>query len=299
MPRANPYLTEHLRARLAALSRTGLGGTEENEPDPDATDPGEVATVLRRPPADAHADPSTDSPTDSSAGSPEGESSGFRRWTAGRHFTRTHAVVVAIVLTLAVGFTGWSMLRARDHAVGTDVPITMDPASTDAPESSEPPVEEPSEAAPAMIAIHVVGEVAEPGVVELPEGARVGEAVEAAGGLTSEAVPGRLNLAQRLNDGEQVFVSASVDPPSEVVPAGGASGGGSRSAPDEQTGGQVNLNTATAEQLETLPGVGPATAEAILAWRQANGRFTRIEELQEVDGIGPKTFARLKSLVTV
>lgn len=218
-------------------------------------------------------------------------------------FDRRHLAVVVGVLTLAVLVGGWAVLRARDHAVGAE-PVALDVATTAGTATPHPPGDAaPSTAAtsttpsPATVTVHVVGAVHDPGLVRLPDGSRVADAIRAAGGLLDDAVPGRLNLAQQLHDGEQVFVSDTAERPSEVVAADTANGSsGGTGASSSRT---VNLNTATQEELETLPGVGPATAQAILAWRREHGRFTRIEELQEVDGIGPKTFARLSALVTV
>ncbi len=270
MPRARPTLTDQMRARLASLSEPGPDrmpeAVDEHRSTPDHAD--QPATV---PGADDSAPPRS----------------------IIRGFTRTHFVVVAVVVTMAVGFAAWTMLRARDHAVGAEVPITVTSA-TEVPTRPDEPESTP--APPATIAVHVVGEVSTPGVVELTEGARVADAIAAAGGLTAKAVPGRLNLAQRLHDGEQIFISDASDPPSEVT--SGSAGLPDRDPPPDSDA-PVNLNTATAEQLESLPGVGPATAQAIIAWRSAHGRFTTVEELQEVDGIGPKTFARLKPLVTI
>lgn len=223
-------------------------------------------------------------------------------------FERRHLVVIVVALSLAVVVGGWALLRARDHAAGA-VPVALtttapeEAGSPGAPTGTDPA---PSSAASSAsttdrLTVHVVGAVRKPGLVRLPTGARVADAIKAAGGLLDGAVPGRLNLAQRLQDGEQVYVSDSSERPSEVVAAGAGDGSGTGSEPGGTTGStsQVDLNTATQAELEALPGVGPATAQAILAWRRDHGRFTRVEELQEVDGIGPKTFSRLAPLVTV
>ena len=144
--------------------------------------------------------------------------------------------------------------------------------------------------------VHVLGEVASPGVVRLPQGSRVEDAIAAAGGLTPEARPGELNLAAPVVDGGQVVIGDGRNPGGEMragaAPGagGGAGGGGS---------GKLDLNTATADQLDGLPGVGPVTASAILAWREQHERFSRVEELLEIEGIGTKTFQRLEPLVTV
>lgn len=139
------------------------------------------------------------------------------------------------------------------------------------------------------IVISVVGRVARPGLVTLPDGARVADALEAVGGAGPGAKLGGLNLARRLTDGEQIYVG--VPTPPNVESAAGASGSG---GPGE---GPVDLNAASLTSLDTLPGVGPVTAQRILDWRTEHGRFASVEQLREVEGIGPTRFARLKDLV--
>lgn len=137
----------------------------------------------------------------------------------------------------------------------------------------------------AMIFVHVLGEVARPGVYQLRDGDRALDAIAAAGGFTTDADRHQLNLARFLSDGEQIDVPVAGAAPS--------------AAPTAQQGGKVNLNTADAATLETLPRVGPAMAERIIRWREENGRFTSVEDLLGVTGIGEKTFAELKELVSV
>ena len=149
--------------------------------------------------------------------------------------------------------------------------------------------------------VHVLGAVRSPGLVTLPAQARVQDAVDAAGGFTRRADPGELNLAQPLQDGQQVLIGTTGHPEGEVRSTSGAGGGSSAgTAPGSPSAGAVlDLNQADAPQLEELPGVGPVTAGAIVAWRTEHGRFGRIEELQEVDGIGPKTYAQIAPHVRV
>ena len=146
----------------------------------------------------------------------------------------------------------------------------------------------PAAAAGSAIYVHILGQVDKPGLYRLHEGDRAVDVVAAAGGLTATADPAGLNLARFLTDGEQIVVPAV----GEVVAAGPGAGGSA-------VPGKVNINTADEPTLETLPRVGPAMAARILAWRQANGRFTAIEDLMSVSGIGEKTFDGLKDLVTV
>ncbi|QOK24517.1 ComEA family DNA-binding protein [Janibacter indicus] len=156
------------------------------------------------------------------------------------------------------------------------------------------------------VTVHVVGQVRRPGIVTLDAGARVADAIDEVGGATGRADLGSVNLARLLVDGEQVVVpkpgesiAAAPAPgaaaPAAGAPAGGAPAGGAAPA----AGGPVNLNTADLATLETLPGVGPVLAQRILDWRTEHGRFTAVEELGEVSGIGDKIYAQLAPKVTV
>ena len=140
------------------------------------------------------------------------------------------------------------------------------------------------------VAVHVAGHVRHPGLVRLPAGSRVQDAVRAAGGATSGADLDAVNLARKLTDGEQVLIPGPGDPPPPLPPDAGAAPG-TPTAP-------LDLNTATVEQLDTLPGVGEVTAGRIVAYRTAHP-FTTVDELLEVPGIGQRRFEQLKDLVTV
>lgn len=142
---------------------------------------------------------------------------------------------------------------------------------------------------PAPITVYVSGNVNQAGLYALPSGSRVNDAILAAGGFTEEANTGGLNLAEILEDGEQINVPGiiSPDPTSSV----------SRSVIPSLV--IVNINTATLEQLDTLPEIGPKTAQNIIDYRNVNGPFTRIEDIQDVPGIGPVTFDKIMDLITV
>lgn len=145
------------------------------------------------------------------------------------------------------------------------------------------------------IFVHVLGAVTHPGVYQLPAQSRVIDAITAAGGATDTAELASVNLARQLSDGEQIRVlNIGEEPPPEVAGGGSGetSGGGAAS-------GKINLNQATSEQLQALPGVGPATAERIITWRENNGRFSSVDELIAVSGIGPKTLAQIRDHATV
>ena len=142
---------------------------------------------------------------------------------------------------------------------------------------------------PAILVVHVAGWVRKPGVYEFAEGARVVDAIERAGGAKAGADLAALNLAALLSDGQQVLVPRRGPPGSGPVTGGG---GGSGT-------GLVNLNTATAEQLETLPGIGPVLAQNILDYRTEHGPFRTVEDLLNVSGIGDARLEQLRDLVTV
>ncbi len=139
------------------------------------------------------------------------------------------------------------------------------------------------------IYIDIGGEVANPMLAKLPEGSRVEDAIQAAGGLTEDADLSNINRAEFLQDGQKVFVPALADT-SQLVEAGAGS-------VTETANTKVNINTADSTQLQTLNGVGPATAQKIIDYRTSNGRFSKIEDLKNVSGIGDKTFEKLKNYI--
>ncbi len=147
----------------------------------------------------------------------------------------------------------------------------------------------------ASIVVDVEGAVNAPGLYTLPADARVGEAIQAAGGLAANALPGAANLAQKLADGEQVTIPTIEQAQDGEQPNTSSSKTGSSTKKEAK----ININTAGAEELQELSGVGPALSERIIAYREANGRFARIEDLQNVSGIGETRFANLKDKICV
>ena len=186
---------------------------------------------------------------------------------------------LALVAVVAAVATGVVVLRGRPQEVAVPaVAVSGVPL----------PGVSPSAAPSAEVVVAVAGTVRSPGLVRLPAGSRVDDAVRAAGGLLPGSSYGLLNLARKLVDGEQVLVG--VDPPPGAAPAGAASSGG---------GGLLDLNTATLADLDALPGIGPVLAQRILDWRTENGRFASVDQLREVTGIGESKYADLEDKVTV
>jgi competence protein ComEA len=163
---------------------------------------------------------------------------------------------------------------------------------------SSPPRGEPVKLLPpptaAPLMVHVAGAVAQPGVYTLPPESRVQDAIQAAGGALPEADLSTLNLAAFVQDGMRITVPT---PPPK--PAAGESINPAQRTPTAITLYPININIATQAELESLPGIGPATAKAIIEYRDTNGLFTRIEDIMNVPDIGPKTFERIKELITV
>jgi len=216
------------------------------------------------------------------------------RWQQAVDFGREHVAVVVVAMIVGLVFAVMTFLHSRTQQVplAPDVVVASGPAATATGVTvSASPTPEP------VVKVHVMGAVMHPGVVTLRAGARVEDAIQAAGGLTADADPAQLNLAAVVADGSQIVIG-TVDDPRGDINGPGTSGGQAGAATSGSTS-LVNINTASQAELETLPGVGPVTAQKILTWRAQHGKFTTIDELQEIDGIGPKTMANLEPYVCV
>lgn len=183
-----------------------------------------------------------------------------------------HVRLVAVMAAAAAVLVAWWLLAGRPQ----EVPV---PASAIAGRANAAP------SAASEVIVDVAGAVRHPGIVTLPAGSRVHEAIEAAGGVEGDVDTSGLNLARVLTDGEQVLVAA----PGVAGPATTA----------DPASASVNLNTADLVALDTLPGVGPVTAEAIVTWREENGPFRSVDDLLDVKGIGEATLAELRDRVSV
>jgi len=214
---------------------------------------------------------------------------------------RAGVVALGIVGGAAVLVTVLSVIWDRPAAVVSAKlpPVEVVSSSSSAPGS---PVEGP----PPPLVVSVIGLVNTPSLVTLPSGARVADALDAAGGALDSADVVGLNMARRLADGEQIVVGVGA-PPGRPVEMGssilsdpGVSSTGPSSA-ENPSGSKmlIDLNSATADEFDGLPGVGPVTAAAILTWREANGRFRSVDQLGAVDGIGPARLDKLRDHVRV
>lgn len=193
------------------------------------------------------------------------------------------AIALALLVVLGVGWAALSNAR----------PAAFEVSAGEAAPPSE--LGEVAGEAPDQVYVYVTGAVAAPGVYSLDEGLRVCDAVDAAGGLAEDADASTVNLARVLSDGEHIAIPTKADV--EAAQAQGAAGAQGSAAVSASS--LVNINTADAATLETLPGVGAATAQSIIVDREQNGSFSSIEDLMRVDGIGEKKFTKLKSSICV
>jgi competence protein ComEA len=202
-----------------------------------------------------------------------------------------HLVLLAGVLAVALAAAAVVVLRSSPQGEPVPAPRPAAALVTTAADAGagDDDAAGPSDAGGTVV-VDVAGKVRRPGVTTLPAGSRVIDAIRKAGGPRRGVSLTALNLARVLVDGEQVLVGVTPAPGVASSAAAAASGG---------TGPLVNLNTASPDQLETLPGVGPVTASKIVDWRTDHGAFTSVEDLLEVDGIGEKTLAELAPHITL
>ncbi|EHK80819.1 MULTISPECIES: ComEA family DNA-binding protein [Rhodococcus] len=213
------------------------------------------------------------------------------RWDTGRRGTAALAAIGVLAAAVAL------VVVWRDRPVPEPVPPLPRVEVVDTAEPSAARETDTAQPDSADFVVSVVGAVIRPGLVRLPAGSRVADALDAAGGAVDGADLIGLNLARRVADGDQIVVG--IAPPQPVPQASGIVGAQTPGDAPPEAGGPVDLNTADETALDALPGVGPVTAAAIVSWRDTNGPFTDVEQLGEVDGIGPARLARLRELVTV
>lgn len=189
----------------------------------------------------------------------------------GMRKNRIYIMMLFFCMAMSGGCKGESKIETQATEIAGDI--------------QESDKSERNEVSEKKIYVQVSGAVVKPGVYELVEGSRVFEAIEMAGGLTRQADAAQINQVQVLNDGQMIYVMEQ--------------GEAANSNEGQQDDGKVNLNTATVEQLMTLPGIGQAKAQSIIAWREENGSFAEIEDLMEIEGIKEGVFSKIKDSIKV
>ena len=217
---------------------------------------------------------------------------------------RLWVAAAAVMGAVLIGTMAWFALRpTSSSAAGSSDAFFATPATTTVAEgaASGPSTTEAASGVRGAMVVHAAGAVAAPGVYPLAAGARVADLLAVAGGPTLEADLDRLNLAAPLADGQRVYVPrrGEVAPPTVGPDAGGGGAGGTVGATGGAGSAPIDLNTASAEELDALPGVGPATARAIIDHRAKNGPFAAVDDLLDVRGIGPAKLEGLRDLVAV
>jgi competence protein ComEA len=286
--------------RMARSTPSGPSADPGGEPPWDVLDAPDSDAAPDEPDQRAQGPPSSRAaPRLAEHWTPGGDSVVHRVLAAAR---RRPLAAGAVVLLLVAGLTMVSMLSSAPRPVAAPAlprAVAGFPAAGTAAASAKLPAKLPTK-----LIVSVVGKVARPGLVTLADGARVADALRAAGGVRPGARVLTLNLARRVADGEQIYVGIPVPPGASAAPvASGAVGSvgsvGSAVPGRGSAGGKLDLNTASAAQLDELPGIGEVTAQSILDWRTQHGRFSSIGQLNDVDGIGEVRFGRLKDLVEI
>ncbi|HZD61044.1 MAG TPA: helix-hairpin-helix domain-containing protein [Anaerolineae bacterium] len=198
---------------------------------------------------------------------------------------QTLAIAVLIILAIAGGITLYVMSQPKPVIVSKAGESAKEGSSEDRPATKAKDVK--------MLFVHVAGAVVHPGVYHLKEGSRVIDAITAAGGGLQGSDQDALNLAAKVFDGQRVYVPKKGEVPPQI------DGLSSATDPPLESGGKVNINTATMEQLDSLPGVGPVTAQKIIDYRSKHGPLKRLEELKAIDGIGSKKYDQIKDKACV
>lgn len=209
----------------------------------------------------------------------------------GLRLTAVTVVIVGLLVWLTVSWL-------TSPSSSSDLPEPPELGDGQRPDE-EPPPKEGTESAPEQLIVHVAGAVDQPGIVELPGGARVHEALEAAGGAQGDAALDVLNLAAEVQDGSLLTVPTQQEVADGDFSTAKEEGGpGQSGATSDGVGSRVDLNHAQAAELEDLPGIGPALSERIVTHREQHGSFESLEDLAAVSGVGPAVLADLEDLVT-
>lgn len=206
-------------------------------------------------------------------------------------------LVVAFVIYTLMDYSSYNELDLENEILKQNTQNSVENVETNDVNSSTNEIEEEK------IAVHITGEVKKEGIIYLNKGARIVDAIEEAGGETKEADLSQVNLAYELQDGQKIYIPNKNEKISEYITENSGNNvvieGNESQGYEEGGNGKVNINTANQTELESLPGIGPALAQRIIEYREENGEFRSIEELQNVKGIGDSKYANIKDNVTV
>ena len=213
------------------------------------------------------------------------------------------SIVISIIFVLVLIYVYQNLYEEDAEILLTNEENVLDAETNEIVDSNEEISSQNNRESEETVVVHVIGEVNNPGVVTLPEGSRIIDAINMAGGKTEEADLSKINLAYIVEDGTQIYIPRINENLNQVNLISDGAGVGvvitDSNVEENEVDSKVNINTASKEKLETLPGVGETTAQKIIDYREANGKFKTIEDIKNVSGIGDAKYESLKDKITV
>ena len=213
------------------------------------------------------------------------------------------SIVISIIFVLVLIYVYQNLYEEDAEIILTNEENVLDAETNEIVNSNEEISSQNNRESEETVVVHVIGEVNNPGVVTLPEGSRIIDAINMAGGKTEEADLSKINLAYIVEDGTQIYIPRINEDLNQVNLISDGAGVGvvitDSNVEENEVDSKVNINTASKEKLETLPGVGETTAQKIIDYREANGKFKTIEDIKNVRGIGDAKYESLKDKITV
>lgn len=213
------------------------------------------------------------------------------------------SIVISIIFALVLIYVYQNLYEEDTEIILTNEENVLDAETNEIVDSNEEISSQNNSEPKETVVVHVIGEVNNPGVVTLPEGSRIIDAINMAGGKTEEADLSKINLAYIVEDGTQIYIPRINENLNQVNLISDGAGVGvvitDSNVEENEVNAKVNINTASKEKLETLPGVGETTAQKIIDYREANGKFKTIEDIKNVSGIGDSKYESLKDKITV
>lgn len=213
------------------------------------------------------------------------------------------SIVISIIFVLVLIYVYQNLYEEDAEIILTNEENVLDAETNEIVDLNEEISSQNNRESEETVVVHVIGEVNNPGVVTLPEGSRIIDAINMAGGKTEEADLSKINLAYIVEDGTQIYIPRINEDLNQVNLISDGAGVGvvitDSNVEENEVDSKVNINTASKEKLETLPGVGETTAQKIIDYREANGKFKTIEDIKNVSGIGDAKYESLKDKITV